>query len=284
VTIGVSAALRGAALLALACVATPCLAQDSTSSGNFFSQWEQRATAIQSQQPHWVTPNFTTTPRLEQEFRTDIVWRTAPNHDETTIYDNGKGLELIPFSPIELIVGTPAYTVHRNPKAPDGWGDWPLLLKYRILSNNEQHGNDILTAFLGASVPTGGRANGQRWAVFTPTLAGGKGWGDFDIQATAAITLPGGNSEAIGHPFVYNATFQYHATHFVWPEFELNGTTWRDGDNIGRNQLFMTPGIVFGRFPIHQRLGFTVGAGLQIAATTFHQYDHAWTLSLRMPF
>jgi len=39
-----------------------------------------------------------------------------------------------------------------------------------------------------------------------------------------------------------------------------------------------------GRFSIHDRLGFTVGAGIQIAATTFRQYDHAWTLSPRMPF
>ncbi len=283
-TIGDSAALRGAVLCALGCVATPCLAQDSTSGGGFFNQWEQRATAIQSQQPHWVTPIYTTTPRLEQEFRADFISRTTPAGTNTTIYDNGKGLELIPFNPVELIVGVPAYTVHRNPKDPDGWGDWPLLLKYRILSGNETHCDCILTGFLGATLPTGGEANGEGVAIITPTLAGGKGWGDFDVQATAGVNIPGGNASDIGHAFLYNVTLQYHLTRFLWPEFEFNGETWRDGSKRGDNQLFVTPGVVLGRFPIHDRLGLTVGAGLQIAATTFRQYDHAWTLTLRMPF
>jgi hypothetical protein len=284
VTNGLWLAARAALVGALTMASVPCHAQDSTSDGNFFSDWEHRASASQAEQPHWVTPLFTTTPRLEQEFRSDILWRTAPSGTQTTIYTNGKGLELIPFSPVELIVGVPAYTVHRNPKDPDGWGDWPLLLKWRFISNNEAHGNDILTGFLGATLPTGGKANGSRWVIFTPTLAAGKGWGDFDVQATAGINLPAGNEADLGHPFLYNATFQYHVSRFVWPEFEVNGTAWRDGENDGRNQVFLTPGLVFGRFPIHDRLGLTVGGGIQIAATTFHQYNHNWTLSVRVPF
>jgi hypothetical protein len=231
-----------------------------------------------------VTPVATTTPRLEQEFRADFLWRTAPNGDETTVYDNGKGLELIPATPLELIVNLPAYTVHRNPKAPDGWGDWPLLVKYRIAAGNEAHGDYIVSAFLGATVPTGGRANGNRWPVLSPTIAPGKGWGSFDIQSTVAVTIPTGNAAVVGHPLVYNVTVQEHVDRFFWPEVEVNGTSWRDGANIGRNQVFITPGIVFGRFPIHDRLGVTVGAGVQIAATTYKQYDHTYTLTLRMPF
>jgi hypothetical protein len=30
----------------------------------------------QAEQPHWITPVNTTTPRLEQEFRYDIQWQT----------------------------------------------------------------------------------------------------------------------------------------------------------------------------------------------------------------
>ena len=30
----------------------------------------------QADQPHWITPLNTTTPRLEQEFRYDIQWQT----------------------------------------------------------------------------------------------------------------------------------------------------------------------------------------------------------------
>jgi hypothetical protein len=261
------------------------LAQDTMAGApNFFAAWERRASAIQSEQPHWVTPLVTVTPRLEQEFRADLVWRTAPNGTETTIYDNGKGLELIPFSPIELLVNLPPYVVHRNRAAPDGWGDWPLLLKYRVFSHNETHGDDILTLFLGGTIPTGGRLNGNGVAVVTPSVAGGKGWGDIDVQATAGMSFPTGRTAVLGHPILYNGTAQYRIHRFFWPEVELNGTSWRDGDRVGMTQIFVTPGIVFGRFPIHDRLGVTVGAGIQIAATHFRQYDHAWTLTARVPF
>jgi hypothetical protein len=272
--------LLGAALS----IAAPCLAQDTSSSGGFFDDWQHRASAIQAEQPRWITPLFTTTPRLEQEFRYDNLWRWTPKGVETTVYTNGKGLELIPLSPVEIIIGVPSYTVHRNPKAPDRWGDWPLLIKYRLLSGNATHGNYILTAFLGATLPTGGAANGAGHTIVTPTLAGGKGWGDFDIQATAGVNIPSGNADAIGHPVLYNATAQYHVARFLWPELEVNGTAWRDGTNVGKNQVFITPGVVFGRFPIHDRLGFTIGGGVQIAATKFRQFDHDYTVSVRMPF
>jgi len=96
--------------------------------------------------------------------------------------------------------------------------------------------------------------------------------------------VPVSFTPAVGHPIAYNVAFQYHVPRFIWPEVEFNGTTWRDGTSSGHTQLFVTPGLVFGRFPIHDRLGFTVGAGVQIAATTFHQYDHNYTLTVRMPF
>jgi hypothetical protein len=248
------------------------------------SEWQARATASQAEQPRWITPLATTTPRLEQEIRYDLGSRTAPNGTNTVLYGNGKGLELIPATPIELIIGAPGYTVHHETSVINGWGDTPLTLKYRLISNNAQNGDDIVTFFLGMSLPTGGKVNGVGHIVTTPTIAGGKGWGDFDVQATAGVNLPAGAASTIGHAIVYNIAAQEHIDRFVWPELELNGTTWRDGAHVGMNQEFLTPGIVFGRFPIHDRLGFTVGAGIQIAVSAYHQYDHAWTLSLRMPF
>jgi len=251
---------------------------------SFISKWQARASATQAEQPHWVTPLATTTPRLEQEFRYDLGSRTAtPAGTNTVLYGNAKGLELIPLTPVELIIGVPGYTVHHS-KTPNGFGDMPLTLKYRFISNNASHGDDILDAFLVVSVPTGGKANGAVHYVTTPTLAGGKGWGDVDIQATAGVNLPAGGASTTGHAIVYNVASQYHASRFLWPELELNGTTWRDGVNVGKNQEFLTPGVVFGRFPIHDRVGFTAGAGIQIAVSSYHQYDHAWILSLRLPF
>jgi hypothetical protein len=264
-------------------VSTPlvCSAQSDTS---FLDRWEQRVSESQAQQPHWITPLVTVTPRLEQELRSDFAWRTASNGTETTNYGGGKGLELIPFRPIELIIGIPPYVVHRDPKSPNGFGDTPLLLKYRVLARDEAHGNDIVTLFLGTTLPTGGKANGNQHVVVTPSLAAGKGWGAVDVQGTFGVNLPAGNAAVLGHPMLYNVAMQYHTWHYLWPEVEVNGTAWRDGSNDGKQQLFITPGIVLGRFKLHDRLGFTAGAGFQVAVTAYHQYNHNGILSLRMPF
>src|SRR5215469_12293636 len=37
----------------------------------YFADWFPRVTRIQSEQPHWVTPLVTVTPRLEEEVRYD---------------------------------------------------------------------------------------------------------------------------------------------------------------------------------------------------------------------
>jgi len=54
--------------------------------------------------------------------------------------------------------------------------------------------------------------------------------------------------------------------------------------NDGKKQVFVTPGLGVGRIPLHNRLGLTVGVGLQVAATQFHTYNRAVTFSFRLPF
>src|SRR5215469_10822818 len=80
------------ALFTLVCTAFPAYAQDS---GGYFSNWFPRVDKTQAEQPHWITPLYTTTPRLEEEFRADIVWTPTPRGNNLN-YVNGKGLELIP--------------------------------------------------------------------------------------------------------------------------------------------------------------------------------------------
>ena len=126
------------------CLSLP--AQDS-----YFANWFTRVKETQAAQPHWLTPMFTTTPRLEEEFRSDIVWTPVAGGDNLN-YGAGKGLELIPTKQTEIILGVPPYQVPL--KGPDGFGNIPLLLKYRFLTGNEEHGNYIVTAFGEAAFPT----------------------------------------------------------------------------------------------------------------------------------
>lgn len=246
--------------------------------------WQARVSQTQAQQPRWITPLVTVTPRLEQEFRFDILRQLTPNGDLLNL-GRGKGLEVIPSRNIEIIIAAPpAYLIHNNPAIKDGFGDESFLLKYRLASGNEEHGKYILTFFLGSSIPTGSYRNGSVAAVVTPTIAAGKGFGRFSVQSTLGVGLPVDSVNRLGHAVAWNIAFQYHVHRFLWPELEVNSTFNEGGTNDGKKQTFLTPGLVVGRIPLHNRLGLTLGTGMQIAATHFHTFDHNLIFTARLPF
>lgn len=264
--------------LCLLLLASSALGQESS---GYFENWFPRVTKTQAAQPHWITPLFTVTPRLEEEFRSDITWTPTAAGDSLN-YGTGKGLELIPTFSTEIILGVPPYQV--PPSAPAGGGNIPLLLKYRIAARNEESGNYIVTAFLAGSIPAGRFAT--KYGSVTPTIAFGKGYRDFDFQSTLGWTIPTGGRRTSGTPVAYNMALQYRVLRKLWPELETNVTLWPNGSAklVGQKQAFISPGIVAGRFHLWKRVGFTIGGGVQIATSHYHQYNHAKTLSIRFPF
>ncbi|MGE5243500.1 MAG: hypothetical protein ACM3SQ_04665 [Betaproteobacteria bacterium] len=250
---------------------------------DYWENWLHRSDRAKAEQPHWITPLATTTPRLEQEFRYDVLWQQArPGAPYAENFGNGKGLELIPFDKVEVIVGVPPYIAHHNPSVEDGFGDLQFLVKYRLLAAGSGRGDYIVTAFMGLSVPGGN--SGQSRAIVTPTLAYGKGFGRFDVQGTVGAGLPAGDEARIGRTYTWNNAFQYRLFRRLWPEVEVNAAFFQDGPNAGRHQMFLTPGLVVGAIPLTGRLGLTVGAGVQIATTAFHTSTHNVVLSVRLPF
>ena len=265
---------------------------------NYFNDWFPRVTRIQNEQPHWITPLVTITPRLEEEYRYDQLWQAQPHGKALDNFGANKGLELIPFENTEIILGVPGWIAHngalpRKPKkgkkrapAPvtDGWADETFLIKYRILSANEDSGNYLVTAFMGFSAPTGDDGNSAGHAIFTPTIAFGKGFGDFDFQSTVGVAIPNGGVDRLSMPLNWNTTFQYHIFKYFWPELEFNYTWFTLGENTGKSQLFITPGMIIGRIPIHDRVGITFGAGYQVAVTHHPIYNNAVIATGRIPF
>jgi hypothetical protein len=251
---------------------------------DYFRNWFVRVSKTQAEQPHWVTPLVTVTPRLEQELRYDQIWQSRPNGQTLESFGGGKGLELIPTEHTEVILGIPAWQSRNHPSGTDGFADENLLFKYRALSANEERGNYILSFFAGFVLPTGSKNNTTDHAIFTPTIAFGKGWGDFDVQATLGASVPDNAVGSLGTPILANAAFQYRLWQVFWPEVEVNYTYWPNGERQGIHQVFITSGLVVGRIPIWERLGLTIGAGFQIAVTERPVYHNSPLLSVRLPF
>jgi hypothetical protein len=279
-------------LSALACLAAVAAsAQDATttmnsSSDGFFGDWFARVTKIQSEQPHWITPMTTVTPRLEEEVRYDQSWEHTSGSSRETSFGGGKGLELIPCENVEIILGVPAWISHNKSADADGFGDESFLMKYRIASANEENGDYILTAILQLQVPTGSKDNTSDNYTVTPTIAGGKGWGDFDVQSTLGLFIPdnGTAPKKAGTPLQWNTAFQYRLIKVLWPELEVNYTYWANGEHTGKEQVFLTPGLIIGRLPIWQRVGLTIGLGYQVALTSDPTFNHNFIVSARLPF
>jgi opacity protein-like surface antigen len=272
-------------LIFLAAATSPLFAQDS----NFFSKWKARTNAIQAQQPAWPPPLVAPYPMLIQVFRADYTRQITPTLTSTWNYGAGRGLNLIPGFKSEFDFYYPPYLQHNTPKVKDGFGDVGFLYKYRILSKNEKSGNYMLSAQLTATIPTGSHSNGSADASVSPTLLAGKGYGKFDVISCLGGTLPALETKKLGRSVAWNTTAQYHLSKYLWPELEANSTYFLGGKNDGKKQNFLTPGIVSSKFKLHpndatSRTGFTVGAGMQIATSKFHAYNHELAFTTRFVF
>lgn len=195
----------------------------------------------------------------------------------------GPRLEIIPARKWGVILAAPVYVVN-NPDSPNGFGDWQFLVKYRIAAKNEQHGNYILTSFFQKSSPTGEYEQGAKDPIITPTIAYGKGFGNFDVQGTLGISLPTGHEQITGRYLSWSGAFQYKLFKKFWPETEVNLIHYYQGEHNGNTVVFLRPGLVLGRFHLWGHLGFAVGGGYEIAVTSFHPTNHFSMFSVRFPF
>jgi hypothetical protein len=278
--------------------------------GDAIQSWLAMVSATQAAQPSWMTPLVTVTPRLEQEFRFDLYDQQngtgSQGNGQQLVNWGGPGgirVEFIPAYNWEVIAATPSYETASGPKgAAEGPGDWPaFLVKYRIASANAENGDYIVTAFLqeSSALGTAGKIS-TNVDVLQPTLAFGKGWGDFDIQMTlseqfpiAGLSSPGTptsiNMSNFGDPFLWNTTFQYHVMQYFWPELEVNYEYWPNGEHQNLNQVMLTPGIIFGRFKIGmdtptRPINLIVGAGYQFAVTPNPVTANNWVATARVTF
>ena len=283
-------------ILATCLVTGISLAQADDGTPSDDSSWLSMVSATQEEQPHWMTPLVTVTPRLEQEFRYDQYWQAGQNGVSSISQGGGKGLEIIPSASSEVIVGIPNdLTKNTGEGSTSGWQDENLLYKYRIAAANEEHGNYIVTAFLGASLPTGQTGFTTKETLVTPTLALGKGWGSreqgVNIQSTFSYSIPSGSYSPLPVAgMTWNTSLQAHVFEYLWPEVEASYVTYQQGAASvkGADSLIMTYGVIVGRIPVSGRTKLILGFGYQRPSQTrsfaFVPYNHGWDMTARLTF
>jgi hypothetical protein len=235
-------------------------------------------------QPHFVAPIVTTHVVLVEQFRYDMSWQQDPTGGTVTSnYGASRGLEIIPTTRLEVGIFPPACLVHQS-MTPDGFGDLSWQVKFRAFSATEGKGDYFVGLFLGGSLPTGTPPNGLGHTVLAPTFAAAKGLGPWDIQSTIGANLPATGTNLLGRAILFNTEVDYKIKGRIWPMLEQNSTFWSGGTFAGKKEVFLTPGLVLGGFPLAERLHLGIGGGMQIAATQFHRYNHRWIFSVRFPF
>lgn len=98
---------------------------------DLLSTWENRVRATVAEQPGWAVPLVTPSSGLVQLFRTDFIRQITSGGTTTWNYGNTKGLDVVPWYKTELDISVPPYIQH-NSTSTDGFGDFAMLLKYRI--------------------------------------------------------------------------------------------------------------------------------------------------------
>jgi hypothetical protein len=247
-------------------------------------RWMRTVDKARASQPHFVSPLVTTHVMLVQQFRYDMSWQQDPSGGTVTSnYGASRGLEIIPNTRLEVGLFPPNYLVHQT-STPDGFGDFSFQVKYRAFSATEGQGDYFVGFFLGGSFPTGTPPNGLGHTILSPTFGASKGLGPWDIQSTIGANLPASGANTLGRMIIFNTAVDYRIRGKIWPMLEQNSTFWSGGTLDGKKQVFLTPGLIIGSFPLAERLHFTFGAGVQIAVTQFHQFNHRWIVTARFPF
>ena len=254
--------------------------------GGFWARWFRRSDHSKSEQPHWLTPLATTTPRLEQELRYDVNWSQArPGGPYTETYGNTKGLELIPVEHVEIIAAVPAYVVHDNPGGKEWLGrlpaprEVPPALRERRARQLHPHRLPQLDLSLGHERQRPAQGDHHAHARLRKGVGRLRHPGNDSAPRSRQVSRR--RSAGLTRGITRSSCTRFRS---IWPEIEINQSWFSGGRNDGKEQTFVTPGVVVGRTRITDRVGFTFGAGVQIAVSRFHTSNHNIILSMRAPF
>lgn len=248
-----------------------------------FLEHNKSMTALQ---PSLITPLVAPDPRIVQYVKFSFANQYTQAGTQTVNFGNGRGMGLIGGNRFEFDFIPPPYIEH-NSSAMDGFGDTATLAKCRVASGNAQHGNYELTAILGHTFATGSYKNGAPTDSYSPAVAAAKAFRHVDFIGSLGSTLPTGKIAPQGRSVSWNSVVQYHAERALWFEVENNAVFYFAGSHDGQMQNFVTPVVFYVARPKDWAPAhpfFIFNAGMQIATSHFHTYNHNVISEMRILF
>ncbi len=237
-------------------------------------------------QPAWMGPLIQSDARLTQAAKVSVSAATI-NGAQVTSYGNNHGISLLGGRRFQFDFNPPSYFQNSSPTMPDGFGNASTQVKYRVASGNAEHGNFALSAALCRSFGGGYQQNGMLTGAWFPKLLAGKAFGRFAIQSALNGVLPVSKIAEQGRAIEWNSTAQLHAGSHAYFDIEDNVTWFVGGPDDGKTQNFVTPA---GFLVVRQRgweathTVLVFNAGIQIATSSFHGYNHNIVSEMRILF
>jgi hypothetical protein len=270
--------------LALSFAASACAAAAQQS---FYERFRAHNARMSALQPTWASPLIQPDARLAQAVRFSFSNSRTQSGTQTTNYGNYHTLGLLLSDRVQLNLIAPPYVQNNSATATDGFGDTQLEAKYRIASGNAGHGNYEVTGKLTWDIATGSHQNGAATSYWEPALATGRVWGRFNVQMLLDGALPTGKIALQGRQIDWDITGQVHAMTNLWLDVENNATFKFGGPHDGKMQNFITPA---GFYALRRKQWkpehavYVLGAGMQIATSSFHLYNHNLVAEARIMF
>jgi hypothetical protein len=251
-----------------------------------FEQFGAHNAQMADLQPTWMGPLIQSDARLSQAIRLSVSDASAPG-EQIVSYGNNHGVSVIAERRFQIDFDQPSFFRNHSAAYPDGFGNAGAQVKYRIASGNAEHGNFAVTAIDFHGFAPRAVQNGMLSAYDCPKIAAGIARGRFNVQATLGGLLPAAKVAAQGRAIEWNVTAQLHPTPHTWFDIENNAAFNFGGPCDGNTQSFITPAAFYmvrlkQWGPTHSALVFD--AGMQIATSGFHLYNHNLVSEVRILF
>lgn len=251
-----------------------------------YEKFRSQNASMAEVQPGWMGPLIQSDIRLSQVVRVSVSDLSVPGA-QIISYGNNHGISVLAARRFQFDFDPPAYFRNHSATMRDGFGNATVQAKYRIASGNAEHGDFAVTAIASEGFAGNAYQNGMLSSYYCPKLGAGKGFGRWNTQSLVSGTLPTSKAGLQGRDIEWSTTVQFHATPRSWFDVEDNSAFFFGGSADGMKQNFLTPAAYYlvrrkGWEPAHSSVVFN--AGMQIATSRYHQYNHNLITEMRVLF